>query len=317
MRDFNYESLTLDDRRQIHETLAETTIKHIDSANGLLEPLPFDLAASPSQMLEIVHLPPALTSKSDAANHAQIATEAMGSPEFSKFIKDRLASQKPFVGAAKFLMESGVNVYPVTNHGFLSDIALWSEAWGQELDDEHWQEQNGMIISRGVTTIKAFDMAASELLQKIGHVFMSFPRTKTFENLEIDSRIVDTNNAKMRKEAATWLNQKIIHRIGRHVLGKTLNVAWSGKTDNVIFGDDHKPEVIEMSGVTSGTVELFKRGVVLPIVIWDGKGNSESVLEIGNITRVESTDDARHVQQWQAETLAKRLGLNQDKVIVN
>ena len=53
---FDYESLNYQDRKDIHDALAETTLKHISSSDGLFTAVPFDVAANPSQRIEYTHL---------------------------------------------------------------------------------------------------------------------------------------------------------------------------------------------------------------------------------------------------------------------
>ena len=315
IKEFDYEKLTIEDRQHIHNVLSDTTLKHIGAAGELLDRMPFDIAANPSQRLEVVHLEPAPTSKEEASDLAKTACKLMGSSDFSEFIGDELHKQRAFLGAAKAILNKGKNINPVTNHAMMADVAIFAEEWGQHLDSEHWQEQNGLIISRGVTTISALGMAASELMQKAGHVFMSFPRTSTIEKLGIDSALISTNNKRMREEADKWLNQTLLLRF-RHVIGKSMNVALSGKTDVIDYGEDHKPKKIVMSRAGEGTTKLFKKGYVLPVVVWDGKGNTDHILELGELTPVKNDDDILGVQLWQAETLAYRLGLPKDKVRV-
>lgn len=310
-REFNYETLTYEQRHTIHNALSETTVKHIDASGDLFAPMPFDLAASPSQKLEVVHLEPAKTTKEEVAFLANVANGP-----FSNFIKENLDKNKAFMSAARLMLNDGKNIFPVTNHGFIADVALWSEAWAQQLEEDHWQDQNGLVISRGVTTIQAFHMAASEVAQKIGHVFMSFPRTQTITNLGFDESLIDTNNDRMRKAAGKWLGERLVHRLRNHDIGKSLHVAWSGKTDSVRWGDNHKPESITMTKVTPGTVSLFRSGLVLPVVLWDGN-EDEQIFELGELTKVETVDDAWRVQRWQAETLASRLGVSKESVKVN
>ena len=309
VREFDYAALTYYDRLKVHSALVETTLKHIDSSGGLFTSLDFDAAAHPSQMLETVHLAPAPVREGEVAGLASIA-----SPDLFAHAQEVLGKQRAFTSAARLLLEQdGMNIFPVSNHGNIKDIAIWSAAWSEHLDQGTWQQQNGLIISRGVTTIGAFGMAASEVVEKAGHVFMSFPRTRTIEQLDIDQRLVDTNNRNMRREVHHWIGEDLFHKVRRQKLGKTLNIAWSGKTDEIERDNDGRPEGIQMGVVSKGTLDIVKRGLVLPIVIWE---SDEPVLEIGELTRVDNVRDVRRVQKWQCETLADALGISKNKITV-
>jgi hypothetical protein len=298
----------------IHDALAETTLKHIMRSEGLFSAMPFDPAASPSQMLEAVHLPPAPASFDDTEGVLGIRTLAsVAGPNLYPLVQDTLREQRAFMSAARLMLDQHTNIFPVTNHGNIADVAIWSAGWAEALEAEQWQDQNGLVISRGVTTINAFDMAASEVVQKIGHVFMSFPRTETIARLGFDDSLVDTNNRAMRSEVSTWLQEALVHKFRRNALGKILHIAWSGKTDVVEYGDDQQPERIVMGPVSKGTLDIVKRGFVLPVTIWDG---DEPILELGELTKVETAEDIARVQAWQCSTLAKRLSLPREAVSV-
>lgn len=304
-REFDYTTLTFEDRKDIHDALASTTMKHIDGSNGLFSALDFDPAAHPSQLLETTHLSPVPVGDGEIAFLAESASR-----DLYHHTREVLANQPAFTSAARILLnKQGVNIFPVTNHGTIEDVAIWSAAWLEHLDEETWQEQNGLGISRGVTTIGAFGMAASEVVEKAGHVFMSFPRTDTIERLGFDETLVSTNNRNMRKEVHTWLNQDLVHRVQRHKLGKSLNLAWSGKTDLVKRNDNHEPEHVTFGSVGRGTIDIVKRGWVLPVVIWS---EGDPFVEIGELTRVETRADALRVQLWQGRVLTKRLGVSVD-----
>ncbi len=312
LRDFDYEKLSYEDRKEIHDTLAETTLKHIHASGGLFSPLEFDPAAHPSQMLETTHLEPAPVADGEVAALASTARRDL-------FLRTReeLARQSALTKTARFLLDhKGINIFPVSNHGTIEDIAIWTAAWSEHLDQDTWQHQNGLVISRGVTTIGAFGMAASEVVEKGGHVFMSFPRTQTIDDLDIDRGLIDTNNRNMRREVHTWLGEDLLHKVLRHKLGKSLNIAWSGKTDAVTYDDSHRPSHVTMGKVGKGTLDIVKRGLVLPIVMWDGRDGGEPFVEIGGLTEVETSEDARRVQEWQSHILAKALGIASDNVRV-
>jgi len=309
LRDFDYEKLTYLNRQEIHDSLANTTMKHVAASGGLFTSINFDPAAHPSQLLETTHLPPVPVSEGETASLASAARHDM-----FNCAREALADQASFTSAARMLLDHhGVNIFPVTNHSTIEDIAVWSAAWLEHLDPTTWQEQNGLIISRGVTTIGAFGMAASEVVEKAGHVFMSFPRTNTIEQLEFDSSLIDTNNRNMRREVHAWLGEDLLHKIRRNKLGKTLNMAWSGKTDAIQYGDNHSPEQIRLGKIGNGTIDIVKKGLVLPVVMWDGE---EPFVEIGELTRVERPEDALRVQNWQRHTLAKVLGLDVEAVCI-
>lgn len=313
-KEFDYSSLTYGNRQNVHDALAETTMKHIAQAPGLFTPLGFDPAASPSQMLETVHLNPAPASFDDTKDAFGIRTIAtVAAPNLYPLVQETFGRQQAFISAARLILDNHTHIFPVTNHGNIADVAIWSAGWAEALEGDHWQDQNGLIISRGVTTIEAFDMAASEVVQKIGHVFMSFPRTETIDKLNIDKSLVDTNNSRMRAEVATWLRESRRHKILHTVIGKSLHSAWSGKTDVIKHGDDHRPESITMGAVSAGTIDIVKNGLVLPVAIWDG---DNPILEIGKLTKVENASDVKKVQLWQSETLARALGLRLDAVTV-
>jgi hypothetical protein len=297
-----YETLTFEDRAHVHAALAETTIKHIDRNNGLFTPLTFDPAANPSQMLETVHLEPAPSTISEADTLATYA-----SPYFYPFIRERLALQKPFMSAVRALLKDGTHIFPVTTHGKIIDVALWDVASLTQLGMEDYQKRNGLIISRGVTTIGAFGMAASEVVQKAGNVFLSFPRTKTIDGIDIDQSLIRANNRRMRREIHSWLG------LGMKKDGKMLHIAWSGKTDDISFDDAGEPEKIVLGKVFEGTVDIVKRGLVLPIVMHDGV---TPVFEIGELTTVKNTHDIERVQEWQRTALARALHLPETAVQV-
>lgn len=305
-KEFDYTKLTFEDRESIHNALAETTLKHIDASDGLFNQNPFNPAANPSQLLETVHLQPVPVRREEVSELANIA-----SPNLFALIKSGLGKQRAFTSAARTLLAEGNHIFPVTNHGNIADVAIWYAAFSDHLEQDHWQDQDGIVISRGVTTIGAFGMAASEVVEKAGHVFMSFPRTETIETLGFDKELINTNNKNMRKEIHNWLGEDLRHKILRNRIGRVLNMAWSGKTDRITYGSNHNLETITMGGVSGGTIDIVKRGLVLPMVLWDGP---EPIFELGELTKVVSHADTKRIQRWQGDTLATALGIPKDNV---
>jgi len=327
---FDYESLNYQDRKDIHDALAETTLKHISSSDGLFTAVPFDVAANPSQRIESTHLSPAPTTFEEIDLLASVA-----SPRLYPAIKEALEKQKAFTSVAEQRRKEGKHLFSLTTHQQMVDIALYDAAWVGATQHDKWERDNGLIISRGVTTVQAFGIAASEVTQKLGNVFLSFPRTKTIMELtdsfkktqaekkaqhlaaptiDIDE-LIKANNHKMRSEIKEWLEvspHQLARRMGRHALGRYLHVAFTGSTDKVTYGDNHEPERIVMGKVSNGTADIIKHGLVVPIVLWD---RDDPIVEIGEVLEVTDRTGLQKVQEWQRSTLAKKLGLPDTAVV--
>lgn len=326
-KEFDYTSLTFEHRLAIHNALAETTLKHIADSEGLFSALPFDPAASPSQMLEVVHLDSVPASFEDVDGTFGINTMAtVAGPNLYPCMQETYRKHPALSSMAHYFMTKyRVHIFPVTPHEKMQDVAIHAAAWGGAMqDDPRWQDTNGTAISRGVTTLEAFGLAASEVMEKAGHAFLSFPRSKTIENLKqkfrevqlVDAEpididlLIDTNNRRMRGEVRDWLG----HRLSLHGRGVTYHQAWSGRTDTVLRDEESgKITNIELGRVSPGTLDIVKRGLVLPIALWDG---DDPLFEIGELTKVEDEKDIIHVQNWQRERIARYLGLKIDNVTI-
>jgi hypothetical protein len=305
---FDYESLTYAYRESVHNELADTTLKHIDNSGGLFSRLDFEPTANPSQILETVHLASTPSTPDEIDMLANIA-----GPTLYPEVRAQLARRQSLLRALRQQMNDHVSIFPVSNHGKMIDIAVWSAGLVQELGLDNWRSRNALVISRGVTTIKAFGtIAASEVVQKIGHVFLSFPRTDTIENTTIDEELIDDNNARMRDAVDDWLGRHLIQKIGRHSSGHALNIAISGKTDKVTYGDDHRIDSMTLGKVSHGTVKMLRGGLVLPLTLWDDA--ADPIVEVGELRPVKSQDDILDIQGWQADTLASRLGVDRDSI---
>ena len=245
-------------------------------------------------------------------------------PNLYPCIQETFNKHRAITSMAHYLMtDDKVHIFPVTTHEKMQDVAVETAGWAESMqDDPNWQDTNGTGISRGVTTLEAFGIAASEVMEKVGHVFLSFPRSSTIDRLKekfkdgqgvknpIDiDLLIDTNNRRLRNEVKEWFG----HRLSRHARGVSYHQAWSGKTDKVKRDEDGKVISIELGKVSDGTIDLVKRGLVLPMVIWDG---DEPLFEIGEVTKVEDRTDVARIQKWQRERLARYHGLNLEAVSV-
>lgn len=325
--------LSYEQQRSIHNALAESTIGHIGKNQGLFEKLEFDSVANPSQDLRNVFLPSVTTSPEEVDDLAKLA-----SPRLYPFLKEEFLVQGALMSILRKKRSENTakgHVFPVNTHQLMPDIALVEVATSiveHELFDTPWHDivnSNGLIISRGVTTLQAFGLAASEVVQKVSSVFLSFPRTETMRkiinetklpgNISFDD-IVDYNNNRMKSELMTWLpagyaNLTEIMTIHPEARKRTF-VAWSGTTDNVIGEDPYNPEQISIEQANYGILEPLKHGVILPMVTWDRGPDRDPILITGEIRNVRNKTDVDEVQEWQRLRLAKALGLDDDKVTI-
>ncbi|HTE57591.1 MAG TPA: hypothetical protein VK694_02520 [Verrucomicrobiae bacterium] len=308
---FRYDDLSDNLRASVHDDLASTTLKHIMANPDLFEPLPYDPEKHRSQQLETVELSPTL------ATYDEIEAIATGAaPELFLAARTALREQTDIRDAVLEKLRQGEHVSAVTTHGTLADVAIWSAALAEYLeeeDSEAWKDHNGLVISRGITTIGIVGMgiAGSELLQKGNRVFMSLQRTNTIAQLGLPDSLVSTNNARMRQRVHRWIDQPAASRT---LTGRNLNMAWSGKTDAIEYGDDHQPEHVTLGSVNQRTVDIVRRGWVLPAVLWADAERQKAVL--GAPTKVETKLGAQRVQRWQADTLATILEISADAVDV-
>ncbi len=322
-KSFDYESLTYESRAMIHDALSETTMKHIDASNGLFSPLGFDISKHPSQKLETVHLEPAPTTAEEVEFLASAAA-----PKLYPFIVDEVNQSSTPISAMRDYLQAGESVHIlVSPHTKMDDLPELAVGIGTKMDEDHWQDQNGEIISRGVSTIGIFAdkpelaMAASEIIQKAGHVFMSFPRTESIgrvsqsladKGIDIDvGQLISTNNNRMKDEINQWKGRRLFHKIGRQALGKSLMIAVEGATPKIEYSYG-KIDSIKLNVVARGTLDLVKGDYVLPVVLWSDTENP--ILRFGPIQRITTMEALENIHHWQATTLARDLGLASSKV---
>lgn len=312
------DKLTDDQQRHIHDALAETTLKHIHSGGGLFQKLEYDRIAHPSQDLRNVMLPAVATSPEELDTIASFA-----SARVYGYIKESLLTQGALMGVLKNQRGhkgGGAHVNVIGTHQSMPDIAYIEAAFStaeHSLFTTDWLKiinGNGLVISRGVSTLQAFGLSAAEVVQKAGVAFLSFPRTDTINKLMLPGDILAENNKRMRDSFTEWLptglpkmKEKLSHPW--QPLGhKRGFIAWSGSTDKV-HGDNYAPDRVTLGRVHQGVLHLIKDGLVLPTVTWDRGPSQDPVFITGELTTVKKPEDISRVQAWQRDTLARALGI--------
>lgn len=308
-----YRRLDHEDRQKVHDALAQTTLKHIGAAPNLFRQRSFDLAANPSQHLEVVHLEPNPIPNEDAQGLANIA-----GGEYFRFLLEQAERDRALIGLqATYQEDTRKPLFSVSTHQSIIDIILLQTAQGLQKEDELWQAGTALTISRGVTTIEAFGMAASEVTTKGGHSFLVFPRSKTILEAGVDPDLIELNNRRARIA--------ILHWIGYNALGIRTSInpgpkhhfsAWEGATTKVTRDENGKLIGIELGRVADGVLSYMKHGITQPYVLWRGDCPDGFVYVAGEPTTVKSTEDIARVQKWQKDVLAERLGLSDDAVLM-
>ncbi len=329
--------LSYEQQRGIHNSLATTTLKHVASNGSLFGELDFDPVANPSQDLRNVHLPAVPTTPKEADDLATIAN-----PRLYPYMRDVLKTQGLMIGELRKMRDeagSRDHVGIVSTHQTMPDIAIVEVAFSvaeHELYDTNWPtiiNNNGLIISRGVGTLQAFGLAASEVAQKAGDVFMSFPRTETIEELKLQEEldlpegltlqdIIDDNNLRMRKELQEWSPygppsvRDILTAYGQLPSKKRTYIAWSGSTDKT-EGDPFNPERVVLERAHGAIISHLKHGSTLPTVVWDRGEEREPIFITGELTTIRKDEDIERVQEWQRHTLARALGIDDSHVSIS
>lgn len=328
------DKLSYEQCETIHEALAATTLKHVKNNGDLFGELGYEPIGNPSQDLRNVHLPAVPTTPADIDGLATLANKRL-----YPYIRDELLAQGALMGILHKMRngtrEERTHLNIVSTHQTMPDIGLVDVAFSfaeKELyETTDWQtiiNTNGLIISRGVATLQAFGLAASEVVQKAGDVFLSFPRTKTIKGLVLPeginlNKLISDNNDEMKKELKNWLPVRVANlgstiptsNRSTHDMKKRTFIAWSGATDEV-SGDPFNPDKIQIENANTGIHEHIKHGVVLPLVVWDRGNDKEPIFITGEITKVSKSSDIAKIQEWQRRTLAKRLGLSDELVTV-
>ena len=211
----------------------------------------------------------------------------------------------------------GRNIALVTNHGQIIDIALVLGAFvlamsapdapfgvlGETMGLAEVADRSNALVSRMVTTRQAFGMPAVEVLQNLCRVYLSIPQTATRRRSRLSPEVVRANNTVMRNA----LQERLAGG------GQLLAMAASGSQDISLAanlahrvrttwrqrrGEDPGPEQsLHLQPLYRGTISLMLEAHdVLPVAIC--LDAARPACELGQITRVDDTDDCHRVMEW-------------------
>lgn len=315
----------------IYEALASSTINHLEAEGSFFERLAFDPVTNQSQNLSTIYLPAVPTTVEQAED---LITKA--SPRLYPYLKERFTLQEDYISElskkrSNYLYRG--NVIHLNTHQSIEDVIALLAARSvveHEARQIPWREivgNNFTILSRGVSTLGAFGFPAPEAVTLGGHVYLSFPRTETIlklaQTLDLPGNItieeiIEENNSRLREHLSDFMpgltdidTDTLPHPIAKRVG----YIATSGTTDKV-EGDKYSPEEITLQEASPALAKSVAGATIAPVVTWDRGEDKEPLLITGEFTTIRKYIDLQRVQEWHRKTLAKNLGIKDDKVTI-
>lgn len=227
------------------------------------------------------------------------------------------------------IMNEGINVAVVTNHGQLQDIALVLAALvlaicgedrtfgvlGERATLEEISLRSNLLLSRMVATTQVFSIPTTQVLQAMCRTFYSVPQTANRRRAKLDPELVKANNLVMRDRLERQLadggqilamaasgSQDISLASG---LARKVRSAWRQRR-----GEDRADTPsLHLQPLYNGTIHLMLAcHYVLPVAI--NLDESHPACVVGGLTRVRTAEDCHDVMHWIAEAHEQATGID-------
>jgi len=215
------------------------------------------------------------------------------------------------------IMNEGINVALVTNHGQIHDIALVLAALvmalcsedrtfgvlGERTNLEEISLRSNLLLSRMVAATQVFTVPTTQVLQAMCRTFYSMPQTASRRRAKLDPALAKANNLVMRDKLERQLADG----------GQLLAMAASGSQDiSLAAGLVQKVRAswrqrrgeepgdspsLHLQPLYNGTINLMLAcHYVLPVAI--SLDPSHPACEVGALTRVRTSEDCHDVMHW-------------------
>ena len=215
------------------------------------------------------------------------------------------------------LMNEGINIAVVTNHGQIIDIALVLASLvlalcnedrtfgvlGERTTLDEIALRSNLVLSRMVTTTQVFTIPTTKVLSNMCRTFYSVPQTASRRRVKIDTDLARANNLLMRDRLERQLADG----------GQLLVMAASGSQDLSLAprlvqkvrstwrsrrGDDPgDAPSMHLQPLYNGTMNLMLDcHYVLPIAI--SLDETHPAFVVGGLTRVRTSEDCHDVMDW-------------------
>jgi len=227
------------------------------------------------------------------------------------------------------LVNEGINIALVTNHGQIHDIALVLAALvlalcndertfgvlGERTNLEEISLKCNLLLSRMVAATQVFSVPTTEVLQSMCRTFYSVPQTASRRRAKLDPELARANNLVMRDE----LERQLSHG------GQLLAMAASGSQDISLAsglarkvrsawrqrrGEDRRDTPsLHLQPLYNGTINLMLScHYVLPVAI--SLDSDHPACEVGGLTRVRTSEDCHDVMHWIAAAHEQATGID-------
>ena len=227
------------------------------------------------------------------------------------------------------LVNEGINIALVTNHGQIHDIALVLAALvlalcnedrtfgvlGERTTLEEISLKSNLLLSRMVAATQVFSVPTTEVLQAMCRTFYSVPQTASRRRAKLDPELARANNLVMRDLLERQLSNG----------GQLLAMAASGSQDISLAtglarkvrsawrqrrGEERSDTPsLHLQPLYNGTIQLMLAcHYVLPVAIsLDG---DHPACEVGGLTRVRTSEDCHDVMHWIAAAHEQATGID-------
>jgi hypothetical protein len=227
------------------------------------------------------------------------------------------------------LVNEGINIALVTNHGQIHDIALVLAALvlalcndertfgvlGERTNLEEISLKCNLLLSRMVAATQVFSVPTTQVLQSMCRTFYSVPQTASRRRAKLDPELARANNLVMRDHLERQLadggqllamaasgSQDISLASG---LARKVRSAWRQRR-----GEERSDTPsLHLQPLYNGTINLMLTcHYVLPVAISLDKKHPACV--VGGLTRVRTSEDCHDVMHWIAAAHEQATGID-------
>lgn len=227
------------------------------------------------------------------------------------------------------LVNEGVNIALVTNHGQIHDIALVLAALvlalcnddrtfgvlGERTSLEEISLKMNLLLSRMAAATQVFGVPTTEVLQSMCRTFYSVPQTASRRRAKLDPELARANNLVMRDCLERQLadggqllamaasgSQDISLASG---LARKVRSAWRQRRGE----DRNDTPSLHLQPLYNGTINLMLAcHYVLPVAI--SLDSDHPACEVGGLTRVRTSEDCHDVMHWIAAAHEQATGID-------